>query len=182
MNVPIYKSIFKNKKALQESKQKQLKTIVEQLNVLKKKLREEDEDIMDVSTEETELNPAAISDIIDKVEDLVISAVETLGATDEVTSELIATAGSLEAMEDEEDNIYAGIAELGVLGNICYPDDEEDTVYIKTILYQETCVCSEESFKVLSDKQKDIIFKRLKKFGSILKKSDLKYYSLLERS
>ena len=103
----IYRSIFKGKADLKENRQKQLKSIVESLRVLKGKLREEDGDLLDVSTDVDTATPEAIADIIGKVEDLVVDAITTLGATDEVTSELIGTAGSLESMKDEEEMIAA---------------------------------------------------------------------------
>jgi hypothetical protein len=109
----IYKSIFKGKRGLQENKSKKLYKIVESLRQLKSKLREEEDELaVSTATDETvEANPDAIADIIDKVEDLVVDAIDTLGATDDVTSELINTVGTLEASKEEE-NIVAEIEQM----------------------------------------------------------------------
>ena len=92
----IYKSMYKNKgKAFKEDQTKKLFKIREELKQIKSSLREQ----------EDEANPEAVESIIDKIEDLVVSAVQTLGATDEVTQELIATAEVLEDIADEEQMI-----------------------------------------------------------------------------
>jgi len=101
----VYKSIFKQKEAVKESKSKKLFQIRESLNLLKRKLREEGEE--DIVGESDELNPEGIASIIDKVEDLVVDAINTLGATDPVTSELIDTVSTLEVAEDEAEMMAA---------------------------------------------------------------------------
>jgi len=108
----MYKSMYKGKQGLRENKQKQLFKIIESLRILKKKLREEDGDTedltgaVDTATEDT-ASPEAIAKIIDDVEGLVINAIETLGATNDVTTELIGTAGTLETLQDEEEMMAA---------------------------------------------------------------------------
>ena len=92
----IYKSMYKNKgRAFKEDQTKKLFKIREELKQIKSTLKEQ----------EDEANPEAVEAIIDKVEDLVVSAVQTLGATDEVTQELIATTEVLEDIADEEQMI-----------------------------------------------------------------------------
>lgn len=94
----VYKSIFKGKKELTESKQEQLFTIMESLRDMNKALKEADSE---------DANPNAIGDIVNKVEDLVVAAIKTLGVTSDTTSELIGTAGTLEDLADEEEMIQA---------------------------------------------------------------------------
>lgn len=103
-----YKSRYKGNQGLKENRQKKLLSIVESLKKCKRKLKEEDgegvEDLTDTDLKDT-ANPDAIAKIIDDVEGLVINAIQTLGATDSVTTELIGTAGTLETLQDEEEMI-----------------------------------------------------------------------------
>jgi hypothetical protein len=108
----IYKSMFKGTKELKESKTQKLSKIVESLKDLKKKLREEDDDlsvstadVTDTTEEKPIDNAAGIASIIDKVEDLVVDAIQTLGVTSDTTTELISTAGALENAKNEEQMI-----------------------------------------------------------------------------
>ena len=92
----LYKSVFKGKSELNESKQAQLFTIMESLREVSKSLKEADE-----------ANPNAIATIVTKVEDLVVNAIKTLGVTSDTTSELIGTAATLTDLADEEAMIQA---------------------------------------------------------------------------
>lgn len=87
----IYQSIYKPKKKVDPRIEK-LNSIKESLKQLKKQLREDD----NISLDDTQDQSVSVETVIDKVEDALIDAIKTLGATNEITSQLIDTVGKIE--------------------------------------------------------------------------------------
>ena len=77
-----YKSIF-NKKEEKTSKIHQLASIQESLRKIRKQMKEDGENV-------------APDDWVDQIENALISAIKTLGATNEITADLISTVGKVE--------------------------------------------------------------------------------------
>ena len=77
-----YKSIF-NKKEEKTSKIHQLASIQESLRKIRKQMKEDGENV-------------APEDLVDQIENALISAIKTLGATNEITADLISTVGKVE--------------------------------------------------------------------------------------
>jgi len=77
-----YKSIF-SKKEEKTSKIHQLASIQESLRKIRKQMKEDGENV-------------APDDLVDQIENALISAIKTLGATNEITADLISTVGKVE--------------------------------------------------------------------------------------
>jgi len=78
----LYKSIF-SKKEEKTSKIHQLASIQESLREIRKQMKEDGENV-------------APDDLVDQIENALISAIKTLGATNEITADLISTVGKVE--------------------------------------------------------------------------------------
>ena len=78
----LYKSIF-SKKEEKTSKIHQLASIQESLRKIRKQMKEDGENV-------------APDDLVDQIENALISAIKTLGATNEITADLISTVGKVE--------------------------------------------------------------------------------------
>jgi len=77
-----YKSIF-SKKEEKTSKIHQLASIQESLRKIRRQMKEDGENV-------------ATPDLVDEIEQALISAIKTLGATNEITADLISTVGKVE--------------------------------------------------------------------------------------
>ena len=86
-----YKSIF-NKKEEKTSKIHQLASIQESLRKIRRQMKEDGENV-------------ATPDLVDEIEQALISAIKTLGATNEITADLISTVGKVEGASKSEGEV-----------------------------------------------------------------------------
>ena len=84
----VYRSIFKK----ELSKSDKIKETLNQLKLIKKQLKEED-------------NESSPETVIDKIESALIDAIKTLGATNEITADLISTVGKVEGASKSEGEV-----------------------------------------------------------------------------